>query len=78
MDPCFRTTLTHTNPEPATSSTHFNSTSPAPSANMTEVVTQIMTQVANNNKKDDVREQMMKNIKIFDGTNKAECITWLS
>ena len=21
---------------------------------------------------------MMKNIKIFDGTNKAECITWLS
>ena len=21
---------------------------------------------------------MMKNIKIFDGSNKAECITWLS
>ena len=37
-----------------------------------------VTQVANNNKKDEVSKQMMKNIKIFDGTNKAECITWLS
>ena len=45
---------------------------------MTEALTQIMTQVATNNKKDDMRKQMMKNIKIFDGTNKAECITWLS
>ena len=39
---------------------------------------QILAQVANNTKKDDVSKQMMKNIKIFDSTNKAECITWLS
>ena len=58
--------------------TPFNGASPAPSANMTEALTQIMTQVANNNKKDDITKQMMKNIKIFDSTNKAECITWLS
>ena len=45
---------------------------------MTETLTQIIAQVANNNKKDNVSKQMMKNIKIFDGTNKAECITWLS
>ena len=45
---------------------------------MTEAITQILTQVANNNKKDYVSKQMMKNIKIFDCTNKAECITWLS
>ena len=67
--------------QPRTSTTihtPFNGISPAPSANMTEALTQIITQVANNNKKDDVSKQMMKNIKIFDGTNKAECITWLS
>ena len=45
---------------------------------MTEALTQIITQVTNNNKKDDVSKQMMKNIKIFDSTNKAEYITWLS
>ena len=45
---------------------------------MTEALTQIIAQVANNSKKDDISKQMMKNIKIFDGTNKAECITWLS
>ena len=59
----------------------FNGASPAPSGNMTEALTQIMvqvTQVANNNKKDKVSKQMMKKIKIFNGTNKAECITWLS
>ena len=60
-----------------TASTPFNSTSPAPSANITEALTQILTHVANN-KKDEVSKQMMKNIKIFDGSNKAECITWLS
>ena len=43
-----------------------------------EGLTQIMTQVANNNKRDEASKQMMKNIKIFDGSNKAECITWLS
>ena len=60
-----------------TAPTHFNGASPAPSANMTEALTQILTQVANN-KKDEVSKQMMKNIKIFDGSNKAECIMWLS
>ena len=43
-----------------------------------EGLTQIITQVANNNKKDEVSKQMMKNIKILDGSNKAECITELS
>ena len=43
-----------------------------------EGLTQIMNQVANNNKRDDASKQMMKNIKIFNGSNKAECITWLS
>ena len=37
-----------------------------------------MNQVANNNKRDNASKQMMKNIKIFDDSNKAECITWLS
>ena len=37
-----------------------------------------MNQVTNNNKRDDASKQMMKNIKIFNGSNKAECITWLS
>ena len=45
---------------------------------MTEALTQTITQVANSNKKDEVSKQMMKNIKIFDRSNKAECITWLS
>ena len=45
---------------------------------MTQALIQALTQVANNNKKDEVSKQMMKNIKIFDGNNKAECITWLS
>ena len=69
------------NNQPRTSTTihtPFNSASPAPSANMTEALTQALTQVANSNKKDEVSKQMMKNIKIFDGSNKAECITWFS
>ena len=45
---------------------------------MTEALTQIIAQVTNNSKKDDVSKRMMKNIKIFDSTKKAECITWLS
>ena len=48
--------------------TPFNGASPAPSANMTEAIMQILAQVANNKKKDDLSKQMMKNIKIFDGT----------
>ena len=44
---------------------------------MTEAFTNIPTQVVNS-KKDDGTKQMMKNIKTFNGTNRAECITWLS
>ena len=51
--------------------------SQAAPAHIMEGITQIMTQVANN-KRDDASKQMMKNIKIFNGSNKAECITWLS
>ena len=58
--------------------TPFNSASPASSTNVMEGLTQTITQVTNNNKKDGVSKQMMKNIKIFDGSSKAECITWLS
>ena len=36
-----------------------------------------MIQVTNSNKRDDTSKQMMKNIKIFDGSNKVQCITWL-
>ena len=55
----------------------MNNMSPADAANMTEAFTQLLTQVITNNK-DDGMKQMMKNIKTFDGTNKAKCITWLS
>ena len=58
--------------------TPYNGASPAAPADIVEGITQIMNQVANNKKRDDASKQMMKNIKIFDGSNKAECITWLS
>ena len=61
-----------------TSTMLHNGTSPAASPNIVEGLTQIVTQVTNNNKRDNASKQMMKNIKIFDGSNKAECITWLS
>ena len=58
--------------------TPHNGMSPAMPADLIEGITQIMNQVTNNNKRDDASKKMMKNIKIFDGSNKAECITWLS
>ena len=58
--------------------TLYNSASPSTPADIMEGITQIMTQVTNNNKRYDASKQMMKNIKIFNGSNKAECITWLS
>ena len=77
--PLFQNLFDHNQPRTSTTiHTPFNGASPAPSANMTEVLTQIIAQVnqvTNNNKKDEVSKQMIKNIKIFDGTNKAECIT---
>ena len=58
--------------------TPHNGTSPTTPADLVEGITQIMNQVTNNSKRDDASKQMMKNIKIFDGSNKAECINWLS
>ena len=79
MDPYSRMFFEKNQPRTSTAiHTPFNSTSPAPSINMMEGLTQIMTQVTTNNKRDKASKQMMKNIKIFDGRNKAECITWLS
>ena len=82
-------TETHNNPlfnlldnnQPRTSTlmhTPHNGTSPATPADLMEGITQIMNRVTNDNKRDDASKKMMKNIKIFDGSNKAECITWLS
>ena len=58
--------------------TPHNGTSPTTSVDLVDGITQIRNQVANNNKRDDASKKMMKNIKIFDGSNKAECINWLS
>ena len=58
--------------------TPHNGTSPATPADLIEGITQVMNRVTNDNKRDDASKKMMKNIKIFDGSNKAECITWLS
>ena len=58
--------------------TPHNGTSLATPADLIEGITQIMNRVTNNNKREDASKKMMKNIKIFDGSNKAECITWLS
>ena len=69
------------NNQPRTSTmiqTPYTGTSPTAPADLVEGITQIMNQVANNNKRDDTSKQMMKNIKIFNGSNKAECINWIS
>ena len=58
--------------------TPHNGTSPTTPVDLVEGITQIMNQVANNNKREDASKKMMKNIKIFDGSNKSECINWLS
>ena len=82
-------TETHNNPlfnlldnnQPRTSTlmhTPHNGTSPAMPADLIEGIMQIMNRVTNDNKRDDTSKKMLKNIKIFDGSNKAECITWLS
>ena len=69
------------NNQPRTSTlmhTPQNGMSPATPADLIEGITQIMNRVTNDNKRDDASKKMMKNIKIFDSSNKAECITWLS
>ena len=52
--------------------------SPSAPLDLLEGITQIMNQITNDNKRDDASKKMLKNMKIFDGSNKAECITWLS
>ena len=56
----------------------FDNNQPTTPADLVEGITQIMNQVTKNNKRDNTSKKMMKNIKIFDGSNKAECINWLS
>ena len=78
-NPLFQNLLDNNQPRTSTMiQTPHNGTSPTAPVDLVEGITQIMNQVANNNKRDDASKQMMKNIKIFDGSNKAECITWLS
>ena len=78
-NPLFQNLLNNNQPRTSTIiQTPYNGTSPATPADLVEGITQIMNQVANNNKGDNTSKQMMKNIKIFDGGNKAKCITWLS
>ena len=55
----------------------MNNMSPTSSGSITEAIAQLLTHVISN-KKDDVSKHMMKNIKTFDGTNRMECINWLS
>ena len=71
------------NNQPRTSTlmhTPHNGTSPATPADLIDLegITQIINRVTNDNKRDDASKKMMKNIKIIDGSNKAECITWIS
>ena len=78
-NPLFQNLLENNQPRTSTMiQTPQNGTSPTTPADLVEEITQIMNQVDNNNKRDDTSKQMMKNIKIFDGSIKAECINWLS
>ena len=63
------------NNQPRTSTmiqTPHNGTSPTTPVDLVDGITQIMNQVANNNKRDDASKQMMKNIKNFNGNNKVQ------
>ena len=78
-NPLFQNLLDNNQPRTSTMiQTPHNGISPTAPADLVEGITQIMNQVTNNNKRDDPSKQMIKNIKIFNGSNKAECITWLS
>ena len=69
------------NNQPRTSTmiqTPYAGASPTTPADLVEGITQIVNQATRNNKQDETAKQMMKNIKIFDGSNKAECINWIS
>ena len=58
--------------------TPYTGASPTTPADLMEGLTQIVNQATKSNKRDETAKQMMKNIKIFDGSNKAECINWIS
>ena len=58
--------------------TPYTGASPTTSADLVEGITQIVNQATKSNKQDETAKQMMKNIKIFNGSNKAECINWIS
>ena len=58
--------------------TPYAGASPTTPADLMEGLTQIVNQATKSNKHDETAKQMMKNIKIFDGSNKAECINWIS
>ena len=58
--------------------TPYAGASPTTPADLMEGLTQIVNQATKSNKRDDTTKQMMKNIKIFDGSNKVECINWIS
>ena len=78
-NPLFQNLLDNNQPRISTMiQTPQNGTSPTTPVDLVKGITQIMNQVANNNKRDNASKQMMKNIKIFDGSIKAECINWLS
>ena len=69
------------NNQPRTSTmiqTPYAGASPTTPADLMEGLTQIVNQATKSNKRDETAKQMMKNIKIFDGSNKAECINWIS
>ena len=69
------------NNQPRTSTmiqTPYAGASPTTPADLVEGITQIVNQAIKSNKRDETAKQMMKNIKIFDGSNKAECINWIS
>ena len=78
INPLFAIMLDNNQPRTSTRIHNmYNGASSTAPVDLVEGLTQIMTQVENNNKRDDAK-QMMKNIKIFNGSNKSECITWLS
>ena len=66
------------NNQPRTSTmiqTPYAGASPTTPADLVEGITQIVNQATKNNKQDETAKQMMKNIKIFDGSKKQNAST---
>ena len=55
--------------------TPYAGASPTTPADLMEGLTQIINQAMKSNKRDETAKQMMKNIKIFDGTTKQNAST---